>query len=267
MIATSWHAHIATGQGATGRGNVRTSTSLVAGFAVIAVVLGAALGPADAVGVRHRVRGASTAHAGVGFPNRETAYVTPPTLSDAGGRPASLSAHRWNYTRVTLLKDTPHVGSKGDVAIVNRNYAFNYLVPFGFARYTTRAELVGITLDKDYKEALLNVRKASAMHLKTRLGTDTVLHFETPAAAAGSDALLAPLLPIHIIDKMREKKLLIVLDMLREQDVKILTEDGVISTFGVHRVLLNVDPEIEIQITADVKEQPVDTSFLKDVVL
>ncbi|ORM41935.1 uncharacterized protein BXIN_0480 [Babesia sp. Xinjiang] len=200
------------------------------------------------------------------FRDQETAvgFVAPPTFTNNTRSISPLNAKRWTYTKVTLLKDTPNVGKQGEVAIVNKNYAFNYLVPFGFARYTTRAELVGIALDKDYKEALVNVRRASAMHLKARLGNDTVLHFKTPAQEAGSENLIAPLLPIHIISKMREQKLLLAVDMLREQDVKILTEGGVISTFGVHKVLLNVDPEVEIEITANVEEQPVDTSFIKD---
>ncbi|GFE53248.1 50s ribosomal protein L9 [Babesia ovis] len=201
------------------------------------------------------------------FQTATTAFI-PSSISQQAYRNTShVNAQRWSYTRVTLLKDTPHVGKQGDVAIVNRNYAFNYLVPFGFARYTTRAELIGLTLQKDYREALTNVRKASAMHLKTRLGDDTVLRFDIPAEEAGSDKLLTPLLPIHIIDKMRQKKMLLAVDMLREQDIKILTEDGVISNFGLHKVILNVDPEINIEIGADVKEQPVDTGFIKDLIL
>ncbi|GBE59023.1 ribosomal protein [Babesia ovata] len=103
--------------------------------------------------------------------------------------------------------------------------------------------------------------------MKARFGKDTVLPFETPAQSDGSNLLVSPLLPIDVIDKMREKKLLLAVDMLREQDIKILTETGTITEFGIYKVQLNVDPEIDIQITADVKEKPLDTSFLKDVML
>ncbi|EDO08191.1 large subunit ribosomal protein L9 [Babesia bovis T2Bo] len=194
------------------------------------------------------------------------AFVAPSISQTQGRHISPLNAQRWSYTRVTLLKDTPQVGKEGDVVLVNRNYAFNYLVPFGFARYTTRAELIGLTLQKDYKDALVNVRKASAMHLKNRLGDNTVLQFEVPAEAKGSDRVLTPILPIHIIDHMRQKRMLLVVDMLREQDVKIITEEGVINRFGEHRVQLNVDPDVNIEVIANVKEQPVDTNFLQDVV-
>ncbi|CDR96948.1 N2227-like family protein, putative [Babesia bigemina] len=206
------------------------------------------------------------ARGGPRFHWRATAFVDSSTHQAPRHRTGPVFAQRWKYTRVTLLKDTPHVGKAGEVAIVNRNYAFNYLVPFGFARYTTRAELIGIVLDTEYKEALANVRKSSAVHMKARFGNDTVLPFETPAQSDGSNLLVSPLLPIDIIDKMREKKLLLAVDMLREQDIKILTDTGTITEFGVYKVQLNVDPEIDIQITADVKEKPLDTSFLKDVV-
>lgn len=234
---------------------------------VILLVFAALTQYGDAAAISRNGACLATPLNGLGLSRSVPGYITTPSFTSGASRFKALYAQRWKYTRVTLLKDTPHVGKQGEVAIVNRNYAFNYLVPFGFARYTTRAELIGISLKKDFKEALVNVRKASAMDLKTRLGKDTVLQFNIPAKEKGSNTLISPLLPIHIIDKMREMKLLLAVDMLREQDVEILSEDGIISTFGVHKVLLKADPEITIEIAADVKEQPVDTSFIKDVLL
>lgn len=140
---------------------------------------------------------------------------------------------------------------------VNRSFAFNYLVPFGFARYTTRSELVGIALDRDYKEALANIRRTSALQLKDKIGRNLVLEFQIPSSSKNPDELNAPLRPIHIIHRLRSIKILGPLDMLREQDVKIHTESGLITKFGVFKVTLFLDTDITSSIKVSVTDIPI----------
>eukprot|EP00375_Theileria_parva_P002256 XP_764934.1 hypothetical protein [Theileria parva strain Muguga] len=170
---------------------------------------------------------------------------------------SKLFAHRYKYVQVTLEKDTPNVGKKGEVVHVNRSFAFNYLVPFGFARYTTRSELVGIALDRDYKEALANIRRTSALQLKDKIGRNLVLEFQIPSSSKNPDELNAPLRPIHIIHRLRSIKILGPLDMLREQDVKIHTESGLITKFGVFKVTLFLDTDITSSIKVSVTDIPI----------
>uniref|UniRef100_A0A3B0MQN4 50s ribosomal protein L9, putative n=1 Tax=Theileria annulata TaxID=5874 RepID=A0A3B0MQN4_THEAN len=176
---------------------------------------------------------------------------------------SKLFAHRYKYVQVTLEKDTPNVGKKGEVVHVNRSFAFNYLVPFGFARYTTRSELVGIALDRDYKDALANIRRTSALQLKDKIGKNLLLEFQIPSSSRNPDELNAPLRPIHIINRLRDIKILGPLDMLREQDVKIHTETGLISKFGVYKVTLILDKDIESSIKVSVTDIPISSVVFK----
>ncbi|KAK2196627.1 bifunctional Ribosomal protein L9 [Babesia duncani] len=178
-------------------------------------------------------------------------------------RSFQVFAHSYKYVKVTLERDTPHVGNKGEVVTVNRSYAFNYLVPFGFARYTTRSELIGIALNTDYKEALKNVRRSSAVQLKSRIDADLNLNFHIPARAPGSSELNSPIQGIHIITKLRELNYLTPLDLLREEDVKIHSQDGIVTEYGSYKVTLELDKDITTDIKITAIEEPVDTSFLK----
>ncbi|UVC49908.1 50S ribosomal protein L9 [Theileria orientalis] len=171
---------------------------------------------------------------------------------------------KYTHVQVTLERDTPNVGKKGEIVYVTQNYAFNYLVPFGFARYTTRSELVGLALDRNYKECLQNIRRTSALQLKEKLGKELVVEFEVPSSNADKSKLNAPLRPVHIIYKLRNMKLLGPLDMLREQDIKIHTESGCISKYGTFNVTLVLDENIESSIKVKVQDIPVDVIIKND---
>ncbi|AFZ79260.1 ribosomal protein L9, N-terminal domain containing protein [Theileria equi strain WA] len=173
-----------------------------------------------------------------------------------------MMAHKFRYVKVTLEKDTPDIGKQGEIVAVNRSFAFNYLVPFGFARYTTRAELVGQALEKDYKEALTNVRRSAALQLKNKIGNNCVLNFEVLAKEKGSQALNIPLRPINIIEKLKERRVFTPLDMLREQDVEINTNSGFITKFGTYSASLTLDEEIKASVKIVVSEAPLDCSFI-----
>ena len=91
---------------------------------------------------------------------------------------------------ILLLEDVDNVGRKGEVAAVKPGYAFNYLIPQGFALVANRTALRRQTkLQEERRIRAVEERKES-LELASRLEGETV-EINTVVAVIGASGAVS----------------------------------------------------------------------------
>ncbi len=76
--------------------------------------------------------------------------------------------------KILLLEDVENVGRKGEVAAVKPGYAFNYLIPQGFALVANRAALRRQAKLQEERRMRAEEERKEALELASRLEGETV---------------------------------------------------------------------------------------------
>ena len=76
--------------------------------------------------------------------------------------------------KILLLEDVEHVGRKGDVASVKPGYAYNFLIPQGFALVANRAALRRQTKLQEERSLKAEADRKEATELAARIENETV---------------------------------------------------------------------------------------------
>lgn len=86
--------------------------------------------------------------------------------------------------KILLLEDVENVGRKGEVAGVKPGYAFNFLIPEGFALVANRAALRRQVRLQEERKKQAEVEKAEAVELAAKVQGET-LEIEVKVDAEG----------------------------------------------------------------------------------
>ena len=76
--------------------------------------------------------------------------------------------------KILLLEDVEHVGRKGDVSSVKPGYAYNFLIPQGFALVANRAALRRQAKLQEERRIKAEVDRKEATELAARIENETV---------------------------------------------------------------------------------------------
>jgi large subunit ribosomal protein L9 len=76
--------------------------------------------------------------------------------------------------KILLLEDVESVGRKGEVAAVKPGYAFNYLIPQGFALVANRTALRRQTKLQEERRVRAEAERKESLELASRLEGETV---------------------------------------------------------------------------------------------
>ena len=149
--------------------------------------------------------------------------------------------------KILLLEDVEHVGHKGEVAAVKPGYAFNYLIPQGFALVANRVALRRQTKLQEERRVRAEQERKDALELASRLEGETV---EIEVKVDHEGHLYGSVSVLDIIEHVKlktgidlEKKMIPLKQPLKEVgvfDMAIRFKEGV--TAQIH---VKVYPKIE----------------------
>lgn len=151
--------------------------------------------------------------------------------------------------KILLLEDVEHVGRKGDVASVKPGYAYNYLIPQGFALVANRAALRRQTKLQEERRLVAEAERKEATEFASRIEGETI---EIEVNVDHEGHLYGSVSVLDIIERLKlktgvelEKKMVPLKHPIKEIGVYDLTmrlKEGV--TAQVH---VKVFPKVEEQ--------------------
>ncbi len=147
--------------------------------------------------------------------------------------------------RVILLERIPKLGQMGDIVEVKPGFARNYLIPQGKALRATEEAIQAFEKRRKQLEARNLERKQEAEQLAARIAGR---HVTIIRQASDSGALYGSVNARDIAAAFAEDGL----NLDRRQ--VLLTQP--LKSLGVHRVTLQLHPEVEVEVTVNVARSP-----------
>lgn len=148
-----------------------------------------------------------------------------------------------NKIKVILLKDIVNLGKSGEIKVVAKGYAKNFLFPTKSAELATAAKIKAFQNQEKLKAELKQKQIDRAKKIRERL-KDIVLELKAPAE---KEHLFGSVGPKEIVQSLKDKKI--------EISEKEVVMDEHIKTIGEHEVLLDLGNNIKAKVRLVIKPQ------------
>lgn len=148
--------------------------------------------------------------------------------------------------KILLLEDVDCVGLKGEVASVKPGYAFNYLIPQGFALAANRAALRRQARLQEERRQRAEVEKIEALELASKVNGQTI-DVEVKVDLEGH--LYGSVSALDIVNVLKEKLGVVV-------EKKMVQIKHPFKKVGVYEVPLRFKEGVTASITLKICAQP-----------
>ncbi len=145
--------------------------------------------------------------------------------------------------KIILTQEVKNLGHKGEVKDVANGYAINSLLPQKMAVMATAAALKEIEKGMEAQKQREEQKKAQALEIKAKLEGAEV---SVMAKANEEGHLFGAVEEVEIIAALESKG-------LKLEGAKLEAREP-IKTIGKHKVKIKIAPEVEAEITVEVKE-------------